>query len=97
MKKIICLLALFSVLGACAAAEKVESPKAKLTACITQKAQEKFQAGALKTVNVKKTAKQISTACIKELALPAEEANAEEANKTATGILQTLLNSKKAK
>ena len=97
MKKTICLLALVSVLGACALTKEAECPKAKLTACMTQKAQVQFASAQLKANNVKKKAKEISTACIKELALPAEVANATDATKEATGILQALLNSRNAK
>ena len=100
MKKIICLLALACALSACSAikdANKEGSSKAKLTACMTNEATAKFQAGTLSAANIKATATEITAARFKKLALPSSEQDTTEANKTASGILKTLLNSRNAK
>ena len=98
MKKIIGILAVVSVLTACgtfSSETKEDSAKVKLRACIVQDATAKLKAGTLTTKHIKKTAKNVSTACVKKLALESTGLDAKETEEMATTVLNEVLKAKK--
>ena len=98
MKKIIGILAVISALTACGSltsTTKEDSAKVKLRACMVQDATAKLKAGTLTTKNIKTNAKNISTACVKKLALESAGLDAKETETMATTILNEVLKAKK--
>ena len=98
MKKIIGVLAVISALTACSAlnsATKEDSAKTRLRSCMVQEATAKLKAGTLTTKNIKKNAKNISTACVKKLALESAGLDSKETETMATTVLNEVLKAKK--
>ena len=97
MKKIISILAVVSALTACGSmseqinANKEGTAKARLTACMTNEATAKFKAGTLAKTDVKTTAKEISTTCVKKLALQSAGLDTTETTTMATSVIENLL------
>ena len=86
MKKILVLTAALA-LAACA--QTANTSNAKLNTCLTTKAYNALNDGSLATTGVKTLAKNISTACLKQLAL--EKTGMSEEALTATTNLLTAL------
>ncbi|MBO4519726.1 MAG: hypothetical protein J5787_00810 [Alphaproteobacteria bacterium] len=98
MKKMIGVLAVVCALTACGtfnSATKEDSTKVKLRSCMVQEATAKLKAGTLTTKNAKKTAKNISTSCVKKLALQSAGLDTKETETLATTVINEVMNSKK--
>ena len=99
MKKIFGILAVAAALSACESMDLSQlttvnandSAKVKLQKCIVSEATAKAQAGTLLASGLKATADEISTTCIKKLALQAAGLDS-VANSTATSVLSNLIN-----
>ena len=104
MKKIIGILAATAALAACegmdlsqlTTASASDPVKTRLRACILNEATAKAQAGTLLASGLSATADEISTTCIKKLALQSAGLDG-EATSTATSILNNLMNGTAAK
>lgn len=104
MKKIISIVAAMTLLSACenidmtkyTTAGADDSIKTRLRACMLKEATERLQAGTLLTNGLSAAADEISTVCIKKLALQAAGIDT-EANSTAASVLNSLLGSTAAK
>ncbi len=104
MKKIMTILAATAALAACenmdlskyTTASANDSVKTRLRACILSEATAKVQAGTLLANGLSAAADEISTNCIKKLALQSAGLDT-EANSTATSILSNLMNGNAAK
>lgn len=103
MKKITTVVAAVMFLAACESIDMTkyttasadDSVKTRLRACMLKEATERLQAGTLLTGGLSAAADEISTVCIKKLALQAAGIDT-EANSTATSILNSLLGSNAA-
>lgn len=103
MKKIMTVMAAVMVLTACESIDMTkyttasadDSVKTRLRACMLSEATERLQAGTLLTGGLSAAADEISTVCIKKLALQAAGIDT-EANSTATSVLNSLLGSNAA-
>lgn len=104
MKKIMTVLAAVMALTACESIDMTkyttastdDSVKTRLRACMLSEATERLQAGTLLTNGLSAAADEISTVCIKKLALQAAGIDT-EATSTATSVLNSLLGSNTAK
>ena len=90
------LLVLGLVLTLCACNNTANTSNTSLNACLTQKAYASFNDGSLFTTDIKTLAKNISTTCLKQLALEKAGLNEESLN-AATNVLTALKNSKTQK
>lgn len=103
MKKITTVLAMVVALSACESldiskyttASANDSVKARLSACLLSEANTKFQNGTLLSSGLSATADEISTTCIKKLALQSAGLDS-EATSTAQSILTNLQNAASA-
>ena len=92
MKKIIFCITVATALTACQ--QTADTSNASLNACLTAKAYAAVNDGSAFTSDIKTTAKNISTACIKQLAL--QKAGLSEEALTATTNLLTALKEAKS-
>ena len=92
MKKIILCGALASML--CACQQTADTSNASLNACLTAKAYAAVNDGSAFTTDIKTTAKNISSSCLKELAL--QKSGLSEEALTATTNLLTALKAAKS-
>ncbi len=94
MKKIIGILAVISALTACeslTSATKDDPIKVRMRACMVNEATAKFKAGTLANADIKTTAKEISTTCVKKLALQSAGLDTTETTTMATSVIENLL------
>ena len=99
MKKIMGILAVAATLSACegfnlsqyTTASANDPIKTRLRACILSEATARVQSGTLLTNGISAAADEISTACLKKLALQSAGLDSEAAS-TATSVLSNLLN-----